>query len=90
MGHPREKQAPKRECEIIDFDAALWGACAPGVRSDLMVEARLLAGAFAPDGEATALERMAAQLSAGERDEEFGRAHARRLAAALKHLAHQR
>jgi hypothetical protein len=30
---------------------------------------------------------MAARLSAGERDDEMGRVHARRLAAALKRLA---
>lgn len=51
------------------------------------MEARLLAGVFAPGGEADALTRMAAQLSAGERDGEMDRAHARLLAAALKRLA---
>lgn len=55
-----------------------------------MMEARLLAGVFAPHGDATALERIAIQLSAGERDGEMDRAHARRVAAALKRLARDR
>jgi hypothetical protein len=50
-------------------------------------EARLLASAFAPKASARGLRRMAAQLSAGARDAQMGRAHARRLAAALKRLA---
>lgn len=62
-------------------------ACPPEIRSDLLMEARLLAGVFAPGGQADALTRMAAQLSAGARDGEMDRAHARRLAAALKRLA---
>ena len=47
----------------------------------------MLAGVFAPDGGARGLMRMADQLSAGTRDAEMDRAHARRLAAALKRLA---
>lgn len=87
MGHPRRHQDPKGPCEVIDFDQALLNACSPEVRTELMAEARLLAGVFAPGGGGSALERMAIQLSAGERDGEMHRAHARRLAAALRRLA---
>jgi hypothetical protein len=72
---------------VIDFDEAMLNACSPEVRTDLMAEARLLAGVFAPGAGAGALERMATQLSAGERDAEMTRAHARRVAAALRRLA---
>lgn len=68
----------------------MLNACPPEVQADLMMEARLLAGVFAPHGDATALERIAIQLSAGERDGEMDRAHARRVAAALKRLARDR
>jgi hypothetical protein len=47
----------------------------------------MLAQAFAPDGEAEHLLAMAQVLCSGERDDEMGRGHARRLAAALRHLA---
>ncbi|MBU1377150.1 MAG: hypothetical protein KKE02_13620 [Alphaproteobacteria bacterium] len=87
MGHPRPKEGRDGGCEVIDFDVALLDACAPDVRSDLLIEARLLADVFAPGRDPVALTRMATQLSAGERDAELGRAHARRLAAALKRLA---
>lgn len=87
MGHPRRNDAGREACRVLDFDDALLNACAPETRSDLLIEARLLAGVFAPRGQADALTRMAAQLSAGERDSEMDRAHARLLAAALKRLA---
>lgn len=90
MSRASVKPAPRRSCDIVDFDAALLQACAPAVRADLLVEARLLAAAFAPDGAAPDLETMATQLSAGARDGELPRPHARRLAAALKHLANGR
>lgn len=73
--------------EIVDFDVALLDSCAPRTKAELLMEAQLLAGVFAPGGDSRALLRMAAQLSAGERDAEMDRAHARRLAAALKRLA---
>ncbi|HET6969747.1 MAG TPA: hypothetical protein VFH92_01370 [Phenylobacterium sp.] len=73
--------------QIVDFDEALLDACEPRARAELLLEAQLLAGAFAPGGDAAALTRMAGQLSAGKRDAEMDRAHARRLAAALKRLA---
>ena len=52
-----------------------------------MAEARLLAGVFARGSGPGALERLAAQLSAGDRDAEMHRPHARRLAAAMRRLA---
>ncbi len=90
MPRPDPKPAAYGPGEIVDFDAALLESCPPGLRADLLVEAGLLAAAFAPDGSAHDLETMAAQLSAGARDGEFPRPHARRLAAALKHLAQGR
>lgn len=87
MGRVHENETPSQVCEIVDFDAALLDACEPRIRADLLREAQLLAGVFAPDGGARGLMRMADQLSAGTRDAEMDRAHARRLAAALKRLA---
>lgn len=73
--------------EIIDFDAALLNACAPHVRQDLLTEADMLAQAFAPEGQPDELEALARSLSSSTRYAEMGRTHARRLAAALRHLA---
>ena len=87
MGRLHENETPSQVCEVVDFDAAMLDACAAEIRADLLREARLLAGVFAPDGGPAALIRMAEQLSAGSRDAEMERAHARRLAAALKRLA---
>jgi hypothetical protein len=89
MGRARETENTSQICEIVDFDSALLDACAPEVRADLLREARLLAGVFAPDGAAENLKAMARQLSSGARDAEMQRAHARRLAAALKRLARE-
>lgn len=87
MGQARENAKLSQPCEVVDFDAALFDACEPELRADLLREARLIAGVFAPDGDADKLRAMAEQLSSGERDAEMGRAHARRLACALKRLA---
>ncbi|HKP79783.1 MAG TPA: hypothetical protein VJU34_11740 [Phenylobacterium sp.] len=65
----------------------MLGKCSIETQTDLLMEARLLAGILAPGGGVGALARIAAELSAGERDGEMSRAHARRLAAALKRLA---
>jgi hypothetical protein len=73
--------------EVVDFDDLLFDACTRADREELLHEAQLLASAFAPQGGAVDLRRMAAQLSAGERDAQMGRAHARLLAATLKRLA---
>jgi hypothetical protein len=87
MGRTRENKKLSQRCNIVDFDEALLDACAPELRADLLREARLLAGVFAPGGGVGELREMADQLSAGSRDAEMQRAHARRLAAALKRLA---
>ena len=87
MGHPRRHIQPREACEVVDFDEALLDACPPQLRADVLMEAELLVGVFAPDRDPDRLARMAAQLSAGERDAEMNRAHARRLAAALKRIA---
>ena len=73
--------------QVVNFDEALLDACSADQRADLLAEAALLAQAFAPEGEAEHLLTMAEILSSGERDDEMGRNHARRLAAALRHLA---
>ena len=73
--------------EIIDFDQALLDSCTPELRSELLTEANMLAQAFAPEGRAEQLEAMATSLSSGQRDGWMERARARRMAAALRHLA---
>ena len=87
MGHPRRHEGPHQACQIVDFDEALLDACPAQQRADLMAEAELLVGVFAPGRDAAVLEGIAVQLSAGHRDAEMNRAHARRLAAALKRIA---
>jgi hypothetical protein len=87
MGRARQNGNRPAACEVVDFDEALLNACPPDVRAELLREAELLAGVFAPSRNAAVLEAMAGQLSAGARDAEMHRAHARRLAAALKRLA---
>jgi len=87
MNRARTYERPREACEIIDFDDVLLAACRPEARADLLTEADLLAGAFAPSGSPEALEQLAEMLSSGERDAEMGRAHARRLAAALRRRA---
>jgi hypothetical protein len=77
----------REPCKVIDFDEAMLDACAPAVRAELLIEADLLARVFAPRRQPEDLEHMAEQLWSGARDAELGRAHARRLAAALKRLA---
>ncbi|HEY8570958.1 hypothetical protein [Phenylobacterium sp.] len=71
----------------MDFDEALLNACSPELRTELLTEASMLAQAFAPEGRAEQLEAMAASLSSGQRDGWMHRARARRMAAALRHLA---
>jgi len=87
MRRVRKSESRRAACEVIDFDEALLDACTPALRADLLREAELLAVVFAPGGGAADLHAMAGQLSAGARDTEMQRAHARRLAAALKRLA---
>lgn len=78
---------PTRSAEIIDFDQALLARCSPELREALFAEATLLAQAFAPEGGPEDLMAMARILAAGDRDAEFGRARAHKLAAALRRLA---
>ncbi|WP_395670338.1 hypothetical protein [Phenylobacterium sp.] len=87
MRHARRPQPPQTGAEIIDFDEALLAACPPEMRAELMAEAAMLAGAFAPDGRANRIEAMARALQSGNRDQEMSRARARRLAAALRALS---
>ena len=90
MQSPRSiDDAPPPPCEVIDFDEALLAACPADVQADLLAEARILAHAFSAGGNAD-LEAMATTLSTGGRDAELGRAHARKVACALKRLARQR
>jgi hypothetical protein len=87
MNRARQQYTPQEACEIIDFDDALLDACPPEERADLLVEARIVAHAFGDRGDAEELEAIARSLSFGELDREMHRAHARKLAAALKRLA---
>jgi hypothetical protein len=87
MRHARHSERRPEPCEIIDFDTALLDSCPADEREDLLTEARIVAHAFAEKGAAEELEAMAQTLSAGDRDDEMDRAHARKLAAALKRLA---
>lgn len=89
MTQARPQESADSSCEIIDFDEALLESCSADMRRDLMTEATLLAGAFAPEGNPDSLLRMAERLSSGDRDCDMNRAHARKLAAALKRLARE-
>jgi hypothetical protein len=87
MAHAPPQDDEGATGKVVDFDDLLFDACTPADREELLREAQLLASAFAPRGGAVDLRRMAAQLSAGQRDAQMGRAHARLLAATLKRLA---
>jgi hypothetical protein len=87
MEQPEPNEDHHGSGEVVDFDEAVLNACSAQDRIELLREAELLASVFAPRGGAGELVRMAAQLSAGQQDDELGRHHARRLAAALKRLA---
>jgi hypothetical protein len=89
MDHAKPAKSAARCGQVIDFDEAWLDSFAPENRADLMAEARLLARVFAPVGDGAALEAMARALSAGAKDCEMDRRHARRLAAALRRLARQ-
>jgi hypothetical protein len=87
MPDTQRRLRPLPTAEIVDFDEALLATCTPELRAELMTEAAMLAQAFAPEGDAEDLLAMAGVLSSGDRDAEIGRARARQLAAALKHMA---
>jgi hypothetical protein len=87
MSVSSDARSPKGQ--VVDFDAALLDACPPVVRANLMAEATMLVQVFAPEGRAEQLQAMALALSSSERDGEMDRDHARKLAAALRRLAHE-
>ena len=87
MNQAPTEHEPSVSAEVVDFDEALLDACSTELRSQLMSEAALLAEAFAPEGRSAEIDALAAALQSGVRDLEMGRAHARRLAAALRRLA---
>jgi hypothetical protein len=89
MDHAKPAPPHPRSAEIVDFDEVWLDRLAPERRADLLAEARLLARVFAPRDEAEALQAMARALSAGAKDREMDRRHARGLAAALRRLARQ-
>ena len=89
MDHAPEQRPPRGQGQGVDFDEAMRDACPADLRANLLTEARLRAQAFAPDGRADQLHEMASALSSGQHDADVGRAHARQLAAALRHLARQ-
>lgn len=77
------KKATAPQAEILDFQAALLSACPREERENLLREARLLTYAFAPTGRKSELLAMAEALLLSDRDQDFPRARARKLAAAL-------
>lgn len=87
MSNISEDEVGPPTAQVVNFDEAMLEACPAEQRADLLAEAAMLAQAFAPHGEPEHLLTMAKVLSSGERDDEMGRNHARRLAAALRHLA---
>lgn len=85
---PRNPQMTERpQAEVVQFDDALLDACGPELRAQLLIEAAMLAEAFAPEGRTDQLQAMAATLASGARDEEMDRTRARQLACALRCLA---
>ncbi len=82
---------PDREeatgAKVVQLDDVMLQACGPALRAQLLVEAAMLAEAFAPEGRTEHILAMAATLAAGARDEEMDRERARRLACALRCLA---
>lgn len=87
MNRARKSETSESSCEVIDFDEALLDSRPADEKAELMTEARILAQAFAGQGATETLEEMAETLSAGYRDAEMDRPHARKLSAALKRLA---
>ena len=90
MDRARKFRPRPQPAEIVDFDDALLRTFAPERRAELMAEAEMLARVFAPEAAAPELQAMARALSAGAKDREMDRRHARGLAAALNRLARQR
>jgi hypothetical protein len=85
--HNHQMTNQPAQAEIVQFDDALLDACGPELRTELLIEAAMLAEAFAPEGRTEQLLAMAATLASGARDEEMDRTRARQLACALRCLA---
>ena len=83
----RSNGEPSGEAEVVQLDEVMLEACGPALRAQLMIEAAMLAEAFAPEGRTEELLAMATTLSSGARDDEMDRERARRLACALRCLA---
>ena len=83
---PIDPSGPSR---VIQFDDAVLDACGPELRAELLTEAAMLAGAFAPDGSAEQLKAMASDLASGAWGGHIERARARRLASAIRRLARE-
>jgi hypothetical protein len=82
-----QHMAPAGEAEIVQLDEVMLEACGPALRGQLMIEAAMLAEAFAPEGRTEQLVAIATTLASGARDDEMDRARARQLACALRCLA---
>jgi len=86
-------QAPRSSVrtagKVVDFDEVLLDACPTARLAELMTEAALLAGAFAPEGRTADLQVLARSLQSGARDLEMSRGRARLIAAALRRLARE-
>jgi hypothetical protein len=78
---------PPGDAEVVQLDEVMLEACGPALRSQLLIEAAMLAEAFAPEGRTEQLLAMARMLASGARDDEMDRARARQLACALRCLA---
>ena len=85
--HNHQTTDQPAQAEIVQFDDAMLDACGPSLRAELLIEAAMLADAFAPEGRAGQLQAMAATLASGARDDALGRQRARQLACALRCLA---
>jgi hypothetical protein len=81
------RTTPTESGQVVNFDEVLLDASPPEQLQEIMAEAEILTRAFAADGRAAQIAALARSLQSGVRDMEFGRAHARLLAAALHRLA---
>ncbi len=83
----QQNMEPAVEAEVVQLDDVMLEACGPALKTQLMIEAAMLAEAFAPEGRTEQLLAMAATLASGARDDEMDRVRARQLACALRCLA---
>jgi hypothetical protein len=79
--------APPGDAEVVQLDEVMLEACGPALRSQLLIEAAMLAEAFAPEGRTEQLLAMAKTLASGARDDQMDRIRARQLACALRCLS---